>query len=165
MTKTRQKYPINKKKIIKKVIISSLAFLFLFSCVGIFGIILAVSDNSNVGIFMVIGSILAFAAVVVLSYLYHTWHFATYFYEILPEYVMIRKGPIMPNEITILYQKIQDVYVDQDLFDRMMGLYDVHIATATFSSGNLAHIDGLLKEDAGKLRDELLGIFKSKISK
>jgi membrane protein YdbS with pleckstrin-like domain len=99
-----------------------------------------------------------------LIYYYQTWYFATYYYDVKPEYMTIRKGPITPSEINIMYQKIQDVYVDQDLFDRFFGLYDVHIATATFASHNLAHVDGLVKENAEALRDELLGIFKSKIS-
>jgi membrane protein YdbS with pleckstrin-like domain len=38
----------------------------------------------------------------------------------------------------------------------MLGLYDVHLATAAFTSSPLAHIDGLNEENAEKIRDLLL---------
>lgn len=48
------------------------------------------------------------------------------------------------------------VYVDQDLFDVLFGLYDVHISTATVTSGAIAHIDGLEKKDAEEIRKLIL---------
>jgi len=54
------------------------------------------------------------------------------------------------------YSKIQDVYVDQDILDRMMGLYDVHIASATAASSIEAHIDGVDKEASDGLKNFLL---------
>lgn len=88
-------------------------------------------------------------SVILLTYLYQGWYFAVYFYDLTPDFIQIKKGPITPREITLPYERIQDVYVDQDLLDRIFGLYDVHLSSATISSGIEAHIDGLEKQ-AGK---------------
>jgi uncharacterized membrane protein YdbT with pleckstrin-like domain len=48
------------------------------------------------------------------------------------------------------------VYVDQDIWDRILGIYDVHIATATQTSGIEAHIDGVSFENAEGLKNLLL---------
>jgi putative membrane protein len=99
------------------------------------------------------------------SYFYQYWYFAVYFYDLVKDFIQIKKGPITPKEITIPYERIQDVYVDQDLLDRIFGLYDVHLSSATFSSGMQAHIDGLERETAQGLRDVLLETIKQRINK
>jgi putative membrane protein len=73
------------------------------------------------------------------------------------QFITIKKGVFAPTEIHVQYQKIQDVYVDQDILDRIMGLYDVHIASATVTSGIEAHIDGVEHEVAEGLKSFLLG--------
>lgn len=55
--------------------------------------------------------------------------------------------------------------VDQDLLDRIFGLYDVHLSSATISSGFEAHIDGVEKPAADGLRQLLLKAVNEKISK
>lgn len=62
----------------------------------------------------------------------------------------------MPRETILPYEKLQDVYVDQDVFDRIFRLYDVHVSTATFMSGFEAHIDGVNKENAEAIREIIL---------
>ena len=102
---------------------------------------------------------------VLLIYYYQCWYFATYFYELDPNYIIIRKGPITPREITVPYERFQDVYVDQDIWDRILGLYDVHISSATISSGMEAHIDGVEKQAADGLKVILLQKINEKIGK
>ena len=99
------------------------------------------------------------------NYAYQKWYFDFYFYDLAADYIVIRKGPITPREITIPYERIQDVYVDQDLFDRFFGLYDVHLSSATASSGMEAHIDGVEKTAADGLRAALLKTVSERISK
>ena len=103
--------------------------------------------------------------IVTLNYLYQKWYFDTYYYDLQQDYIVIRKDPITPREITIPYERIQDVYVDQDLYDRIFGLFDVHLSSATISSGMEAHIDGLEKPAADGLRAALLQIVGQRISK
>lgn len=102
---------------------------------------------------------------ILLTYFYQRWYFAVYFYDLTPDFIQIKKGPITPREITIPYERIQDVYVDQDLLDRIFGLYDVHLSSATVSSGMEAHIDGVEKQAAEGLRAILLETIKQRISK
>ena len=89
--------------------------------------------------------------------LYYQAYINRYYYDCGPDFITIKKGVFAPSEIHVQYQKIQDVYVDQDIFDRMFGLYDVHIASATVTSGIEAHIDGVNADVAENLKNILLG--------
>lgn len=80
----------------------------------------------------------------------------TYFYDANEAFVTIKKGVFAPREIHVQFSKIQDVYVDQDIIDRTMGLYDVHLASATVASGMEAHIDGVESQAATALKELLL---------
>ncbi len=97
-----------------------------------------------------------FLFVGILVYWYQRWYYRTYFYNMTDKLIIIRKGPLAPREITIPFERIQDIYVDQDIFDRLFNIYDVHISTATAMSGGRAHIDGVTKETAEKLRNLIL---------
>ncbi len=83
-------------------------------------------------------------------------YISRYFYDQNDHFITIRKGVFAPQEIHIQYAKIQDVYVDQDIVDRIMGLYDVHLASATISSAMEAHIDGVEYRVAEGLKTLLL---------
>lgn len=88
--------------------------------------------------------------------IYQILYFITYFYDMDQNNVVIRKGVVTKREITLPFSKITDVYVDQDLLDVLMGLYDVHISTPTVESGVFAHIDGVNKKGASRLRKLIL---------
>lgn len=172
---TREKYPLSSKKIIKKTITSvigwSFLLIFLLFMVGGAGIGIASDNNQDpsiifgILIFTLFGFFFLLGVIAVLSYLYQRWYFAVYFYDILDDYIVIKKGPIAPKEITIPWERIQDVYVDQDILDRMFGLFDVHLSTATITSGMQAHIDGVEQQAADGLREALLEKVRSRISK
>lgn len=171
---TREKYPLSPKKIIKKTITSTIGWsiFLLFMLLMVVGIGADVMSDSNqdptvVGILISVlfGFLFLLIVIPLLSYLYQRWYFAVYFYDILDDYIVIRKGPIAPKEITIPWERIQDIYVDQDIFDRMFGLFDVHLSTATITSGMQAHIDGVEQEAANGLREALLEKVRSRISK
>lgn len=143
-----------------------MALMIILLVLVIFATVL-LGISHQVGIALVILGVYLFVAFlsVFLTYLYQLWYFSVYFYDFTPDYVVIRKGPITPHEITIPYERIQDVYVDQDLFDRFFGLYDVHLSSATASSGMEAHIDGVEKAAADGLRTTLLTTVSQKIGK
>jgi putative membrane protein len=88
--------------------------------------------------------------------IYVSAYIKRYYYDATDSYVTIKKGVFAPAEIHVQYAKIQDVYVDQDILDKIMGLYDVHLASATVASGIEAHIDGVDKEGADGLKNLLL---------
>lgn len=79
-----------------------------------------------------------------------------YFYELTGKNLTIKKGVFSRNEITLPINRLQDVYVDQDILDRIFGLYDVHVSSATIISGNLSHIDGLNKENSEAIKKLIL---------
>lgn len=94
--------------------------------------------------------------IVAFSILYQSFYYRFYFYDLQKDHVVIRKGVISRVEAAIAYSKIQNVFVDQDFWDRIFGLCDVHIATADFQSARIAHIDGVNGENAKRLKDEIM---------
>jgi putative membrane protein len=167
-SKTREQFPLSYKKIIKKTIASTIKIIILlFAIWGFLALTLGsigqeAIDWLRAATFEIFGGLLL---VILLIYLYQRWYFAFYFYDLTPDFIQIKKGPITPREITLPYERIQDIYVDQDLLDRIFGLYDVHLSSATISSGMEAHIDGLEKQAAEGLRNILLQTVQQRISK
>lgn len=167
-SKTREQFPLSYKKIIKKTIASTISVIILLLIIwGFLVFILGSIGQEVIGwLGTVTFGIFGFLfLVILLTYLYQRWYFAVYFYDLTPDFIQIKKGPITPREITIPYERIQDVYIDQDLLDRIFGLYDVHLSSATFFSGMEAHIDGVEKQAAEGLRAILLETIKQRISK
>jgi membrane protein YdbS with pleckstrin-like domain len=167
-SKTREQFPLSYKKIIKKTMASTIAVTILLLIV--WGALVFISGSigqETIGWFGVatFGILVFLFLVILLTYLYQRWYFAVYFYDLTNDFIQIKKGPITPREITIPYERIQDVYVDQDLLDRIFGLYDVHLSSATVSSGMEAHIDGVEKQAAEGLRNILLQTVQQRISK
>lgn len=167
MSKTREQFPLSGKKPLKKTMpsIVSSAIFFIIALVG--GLILASFLNWSFGliflIVVLIGGLLCLLCF--LMYQFQIWYFQVYFYDLTDDFIIIRKRVVTPREITIPYERVQDVYVDQDLFDRIFGLYDVHLSSATISSGMEAHIDGVEKAAADGLRKIILDKVSEKIKK
>ncbi len=169
---TREKYPLSRKKITKKTVASliNLTVPFIFICFIFSLITISISSDANIdfpvvfNFILVIISLFSFIYLIVgiLIYFYQKAYFAKYYYEFNNDYIIIKKGVFNPIEITIPWEKIQDVYVEQDLFDYFLGLYDVYISTPTIISGYNAHIDGVEKEGAEGLKEEILKRIKEK---
>lgn len=106
---------------------------------------------------IMVGLIWAFYIFIILCIvMYHLAHYKTYYYDLTDKYLIIAKGVFQRQETTVPYERIQDVYIDQDFLDRFFHLYDVHISTATNSSYNRAHIDGVSLASAEKIREMIL---------
>lgn len=168
MSKTREQFPLSMKKVLKKTVASTLAVSILLFIVWIvLVVVVGASEGGNFGIIgLVTLGILGFIVILVTTvYFYQKWYYSVYFYDLTDDFIIIKKGPITPREITIPYERVQDVYVDQDLLDRIFGIYDVHLSSATISSGAEAHIDGVEKEAAEGLRGVLLQTVQQKISR
>lgn len=165
-SKTREQFPLHPKKIWKKTVTSLIVWIILLAVmfVPIFSFLLILRVDKYAGLAPVVGILFLFLAGI-LTYFYQRWYFAVYFYDLTSDFIVIRKGPITPHEITIPYERIQDIYMDQDIFDRVFGLYDVHLSSATITSGSAAHIDGLQKAAAEGLRGVLLETISRKIGK
>jgi len=172
---TREKYPLSENKIIKKTITSglgtffSLGFIIIvltFPFIGIFSSLSTNNISSIVETFfrlIWLYPILSFVYIAIV-YIYQKVYFSTYYYDVTEDYLVIKKGVFAPSEITIPWERIQDVYVDQDIWDRIFDLFDVHLSTATITSGFSAHIDGVEQQAADGLRMILLEKVRTRIS-
>lgn len=171
MSKTREQFPLCPSKPIKKTLGGMIVWLitWIFIIVPmIFGIILN-SQNSNGLSFwlslILLGWIVLTLIIFVITYIYERWYYEVYYYDLNDNFIVIRKGVVTPREISIPYERVQDVYVDQDILDRLFNMYDVHLSSATISSGMEAHIDGVEKPAADGLRELLLKTIHERISK
>jgi len=167
MSKSREQFPLSGKKPLKKTIPLIISAIVLFVIVLATGIFFSAFLNwsfSTVSMWIFLISILL-AVACFLTYQYQIWYFQVYFYDLTDDFIIIRKRVFTPREITIPYERVQDVYVDQDLIDRIMGLYDVHLSSATISSGMEAHIDGVEKDAADGLKNIIMQKVSDKIRK
>ncbi len=149
------KHPLSKKKYLKKMINTCVASLFALLVLGVILRLLTTDGSFNYLNFLLF-SLVTFIVIALLYSWYVKNYISSYYYNCDDKFTAIKKGVFTPVEIHVLYQKIQDVYVDQDIVDRLLGICDVHIASATASSAIEAHIDGLDKEIAESARDFLL---------
>ena len=162
----QRRHPLSPAKFRKKIF-QALPKAIFFSLIlgGVGGLIIVLGFLSRVpgerALYTFIGSGLLSFLVVIAVYLtiyggYVHLYIRRYYYDANDQFLTIQKGVFAPREIHVNYQKIQDVYVDQDILDRLMGLYDVHIASATVASGMEAHIDGVDAPVAEALKNMLL---------
>ncbi|MEM5793831.1 MAG: PH domain-containing protein [Candidatus Aenigmatarchaeota archaeon] len=152
MVATIEKYPLEKRKIIKKTVKATFwAYVFFF--IGPLWLHFFFFEMFKYHLIILD---FLFAIFPIVEFLYQREYFKRYFYDAKKDFLVIRKGVFMPRETILPYEKLQDVYVDQDVFDRIFRLYDVHVSTATFMSGFEAHIDGVNKENAEAIREIIL---------
>lgn len=153
----QQQYPLSPKKWTKKLI--QIVILCIWQEI-FFGII-TLMIWFEFGKFFPLGvALLIETAVILVNGLIRRWYgkeyIKRYYYATNENFLTIRKGVFTPTEIHVQFSKIQDVYVDQDLMDRFLGIFDVHIASATVASGIVAHIDGVDEMCAEGLKNLLL---------
>ena len=170
----QQKYPLSKKKFWKKIATDLVTYAFLALAFGGFCAFIAalfinlqspqtyntLSIGSWIGIILLF-AVATYAVLISLRAWYLRTYIKRYYYDGESFFITIKKGVFAPREIHVQYQKIQDVYVDQDIIDRLLGIYDVHIASATSTSGIEAHIDGVDKEVADSLKNHLLNAVRN----
>lgn len=161
----KTQFPLSPRKFWKKMIEKAFTIglvavsVFALVWVGHLAAIDTAGDTSPV-LVSFISALIAFLIPAGIYGLYVHFYIRMYYYSDDNEFLTIKKGVFAPTEIHVQYMKIQDVYVDQDILDRIMGLYDVHISSATYTSGIEAHIDGVEKKEADGLKHLLLGKIK-----
>ncbi len=166
MVTLREKYPLEIRKPLKKTVAGFWSYLIIIFFIGIFAFSFFFSEGKSIFpkfnfwtiLYIFIGITILF---MILKYIYEVLYMKYYFYDLVGKNLIIKKGVFSRNEITLPINRLQDVYVDQDILDRIFGLYDVHVSSATIISGNLSHIDGLNKENAQAIKNLILsGIHK-----
>ncbi len=156
------RFPLSPKKFTKKMLQKALGGLFFSIVIGTVVAVMGFAISSSTDVFGIFAEALAAALVCFILFIliysaYVKAYIRRYYYDANDSYVTIKKKVFAPAEIHVQFSKIQDVYVDQDILDRILGLYDVHLASATAASAMEAHIDGVEKEAADGLKALLLG--------
>ncbi len=143
-------YPLEKRRIIKKILVATL-----------FGVIL-VGLFYAIDWFFVKGFDLAityyFIPIVfifIFELFYQIMSYRRLFYDLTPGFLTLRTGVVCRVEYTLPYKSIHSLYVDQDFFDRIFGIWDLHI-TLLNSKVRCLHFDGLSGANARFIRDALL---------
>lgn len=95
-------------------------------------------------------------AYILCDLLYNILYYRTYFYDIRNEGFVVRRGILWKHELTIPLFCITDIYLDQDFFARLLGLYDLHLSSPTRASGRIAHMAGIDRNSAICIRQILL---------
>lgn len=151
-------YPLKVRKILKNGIsggIKALAALFLFSGLIVWQSKGQLSTSEVINQHMLLLCSLGFFFLLI-GFAHPILYFITYFYDVDNKNIIIRKGVIAKREIILPFSRITDVNVEQDFLDVVFGLYDIHISSPTAESGKFAHIDGLNKKSAIRIRNILI---------
>lgn len=152
-------FPLEKRKILKKAILAVWPFLAFFVLISfvrlLFPSSLSLFNFGNLldtflALFLVFIAA-AFLFFIVKEYLY----FNNYFYDVKDGILTVKKGIFIISQVSVPLDKIQDIYIDQDVLDKIFGLYDVHFATAGFGSANI-HIDGLNRVNSEQIKNMLI---------
>lgn len=170
----RQNLPLSPLKVIKKTLAKNSKTIFgiifglliygtMFYAPIIFSPYGTLNDQESKEIFsifwiivlvMVGFGLLKVLVILIYEYLYYR----TYDYEFGETAASVTKGVITRDSGHITYDRLQNIYVDQDFLDRIFGLYDVHYETAGETSASYLHVDGLNKPNT----DILVAFLKSK---
>jgi len=160
MTNLTKKYPIRRITILRQVlekilflIILSFFLLLIFKWNGAFS-----GDVTTKAGELFFSSLvyIVFVLLVLVDTVYEWLYIKNFKYFTDGKSITIKKGIISRHEITLPYKRITDLYIDQGITDRILGINDLHFSTPTSTSGSAAHIAGLSKADCNELRDLIL---------
>ncbi len=99
--------------------------------------------------------------VVGIIFLDYIWAYLTYYfwrYEVDPKVLKIESGVIWKKFVSIPYERIQNVEIRRGPIARILGLSELQVQTAGYSGEGFVEgrIPGILKEEAEKLKEELI---------
>lgn len=146
--------PLSPRKVAKKTLeafpalfgISAIIFLGIFASLGM------IRNEYSLAVFI---SAVIILIMWILEVLYQYYYYKTYYYNFGENEAEIRKGVISRAAGHVRYERIQNIFVDQDFLDRIFGLYDIHYETAGETSRFYSHVDGLTVKNAEALVDFL----------
>src|SRR5258707_489410 len=117
----QQQYPLSPLKFWKKIISQTVGWgIVIIFASGIIGLLFGIMDNNYGTVFgkFLMALLIGLAIYIVLVFapyaIYVDIYIRRYYYDINENFITIKKGVFAPAEIHVQFQKIQDVYVDQD---------------------------------------------------
>ena len=146
----RAKFPLIKKSVYNRAIKSTFTIVIIVSLISTIAFLLV----KNFGTILTLAFIIVFVFFAIIL-VYQHFFFKSYSYSDNNELLMLRRGVFFQKTLLIPYSKIQNIFVDKDMFDAMFGLWDVHVSSAGTTQMQL-HIDGVNTETASRLRNYFL---------
>ncbi|MDP3093336.1 MAG: PH domain-containing protein [bacterium] len=156
-------YPLEKRKIIKdlikpflgmgtitSVIISGLMVVWILGQMGPEEI--SKFGPNELKSFLALLFILS--AALLGSYVLDRLNYRSVFYDIKDNMLIIKSGLFSRKEIIVPLTKVQDVYLDQDIGNRIFKLYDIRFSLNLAGSYLQARIDGLNATNAAALKEK-----------
>ena len=142
-------------------------FIFFFLGIWILPLLLGVAAGAAglgaTGIFIsLIGFVFLLVIYVAFCYFWAHLTYNNWRYQFTEDAVRIEKGVIWKKYISIPYERVQNVDIYRGLLARLLGLSDLQIQTAGYSSygkhgsGSEGRLPGLDPQIAEQLRDELI---------
>jgi len=94
-----------------------------------------------------------------IAFLFGLWYGAQYLarmrFSLRDKHLHVRKGVVIYNHTLVVYENIQDIHVVQGYWDRLFGMWNTIIYTATTGGKASTVIPGLTREDAEAFKEEL----------
>ena len=134
----------------------AIAFPNMLISFGALGILFAITLIATLisPFFPILGLVLLVAIVV-----FEWWYFGEFLkkfaFELRPDHFFSRKGVFKASYTMIRYERIQDIHINQSIFEMLFGLWNVSVFTATATGRGSENIPGLSKENAEKLKTAL----------
>lgn len=154
---TEHNYPVEGIWVLKSIL-GSLIALLIFGSFYIFGI-----NDGETSLYLVI------IAVFIPFYIaYAALRRATFHYAIDTKFLNLQQGILNKQQRHIPYGVIQNVFVKQDLFDRLFGLASLALENASMGAGSQQErqtkIFGLTISNKKKQKVEMVGFSGNKVS-
>lgn len=133
----------------------------------VFSLILAITVNDEAessGAVIFLLYLIALILAGLTSYIWAKLTYKYYRYELSRDAYHSEKGVVIKKYISIPYERIQNVDMNRGILSRILGLSDLDIQTAgrsTAGFSNEGRLPGIDKEEAVRLRDELIKMAKS----
>ncbi len=134
----------------------AIAFPNMLISFGALGILFAITLIATLisPFFPILGLVLLVAIVV-----FEWWYFGEFLkkfaFELRPDHFFSRKGVFKASYTMIRYERIQDIHINQSIFEMLFGLWNVSVFTATATGRGSENIPGLSKENAESLKTAL----------
>jgi len=155
---TEKNYPIKNIWLFKQifpVLIILLIYLFIFIGIG---------NGAELGasaVFMFFPFLLIFALVFCIPIIIRVLQRSNFHYSLDQHFMVLHQGIISKQNRNVPYGRLQGVFVNQGLFDRIFGLASLTIED--FSDGGRSAMDAGGYVGSGKSRHEALGFVGNKI--
>lgn len=163
---TEKNYPVQKVWIMKSILGSILSLIILVPLYLslLSGSSQSSSQNSETSIYLII--ILGFVPFRLITAILRR---ATFHYSIENDFLTLRQGILSRQQRHIPYGVIQNLFVKQDLFDRVFGLASLTVENASQGAGSLAtpqgqKVFGMKVSNRGQQPMEMVGFSGNKVS-